>query len=117
MSFLKNNKKVWLQTKKIEYKQKRWDRNKNKMLQTKTDKVANKIYHIVQNKLLQTEKVLQTKRRCKLKNVVLRYKLQKRLCDPMFIRGATNKKGSADWKETGIISKGQEQIRGWLYFV
>ena len=28
-----------------------------------------------------------------------------------------NKKGSPNQKENGIMSKGQEQIRGWLYFV
>ena len=45
-----------------------------KKLQTKY--VTNKIYHIVQDKLLQTKKVLQTKRRCKLKTS-LRYKFKK----------------------------------------
>ena len=69
--------------KKLDCKQRRLSVNKkdeiqtkNKMLQTKTEKVANKIDHIVQNKLLQTKKVLQTKRRCKLKTF-LRYKLKK----------------------------------------
>ena len=56
--------------KKLDCKQRRLNVNKkdeiqtkSKMLQTKTEKVAKKISHIMQNKLLQT------KCRCKLKNV------------------------------------------------
>ena len=69
MSFLNNDKKLDCKTRKLNVNKKDEIQRKNKMLQTRTEKVANKIYHIVPNKLLQTKKVLQTTRRCKLKNV------------------------------------------------